>query len=124
MRKTQLVYVVTMLIFAVGMWMIMRIGSGLHAAKNVTGDWQLSGSAGTSKLPGRLTIRQSGRFLSGSLAEIQLRGELEGGTKLALAASRPQLTLTATLNSAGDQFVGRFDGAFSSEFTAVHLPAR
>ena len=124
MRKTQLVYVVTMLIFAVGMWAIMRIGSGLHAARNVAGDWQLNGPAGDSKLPERLTIRQSGRFLSGSLGQIQLDGELDKHSTIALTASRPQLTVNATLNDAGDRFVGRIDGAISSDLIAARLPAR
>jgi hypothetical protein len=123
-RKTQLVYAVTMLMFAVGMWAILRVGSGLHAARNVAGDWQLNGTAGVSKLPDRLTIHQSGRFLSGSLGDIQVRGELEERSKIALAASHLQLTLTATLNDSGDQFVGKSDGAFSSPFTATRLPAR
>lgn len=124
MRKTYLVYVVTMLIFAVGMWAILRVGSGLHAARNVTGDWQLNVTPASSKLPERLTIQQSGRFLSGSLGKIRLRGELGQGSNIAMTARGSQLTLNATLNNSGDQFVGKVDGAFSSEFTAVRLPAR
>jgi hypothetical protein len=61
--------------------------------------------------------------LSGSLGEIQLHGELQERSKIALAASRPQLKLTAKLNDSGDRFVGRIDGAFSSEFTAARLSA-
>jgi hypothetical protein len=62
MRKTQLVYVVTMLIFAVGMWAILRVGSGLHAARNVAGDWQLNVAPAASKVPDRLTIHQQAGF--------------------------------------------------------------
>jgi len=75
-----------------------------------------------------LTIQQSGRFLTGVLgdpsAPISMRGELPQGSTILLAASHPQLSLTATLNEAGDKFVGRVDGAVSSELSGTRLPAR
>ncbi|HSZ58040.1 MAG TPA: hypothetical protein VK797_20420 [Tepidisphaeraceae bacterium] len=128
MRKTQVIYLVTMLMFAAGMWAVLRIGSELRAARNVAGEWQLNTASQATNLPERLTIQQSGRFLTGVLgdpsAPISMRGELPQGSTILLAASHPQLSLTATLNEAGDKFVGRVDGAVSSELSGTRLPAR
>ena len=128
MRKTQVVYLVTMLTFVAGMWAVLRIGSGLRAARNVAGEWQLNTASQVTKLPDRLTIHQSGRFLTGVLGgpstDIPMRGELPERSKIMLAASHPQLSLTATLNEAGDKFVGRVDGTVSTELSGTRLPAR
>jgi hypothetical protein len=126
MRKSQMTYVVTMLAFAAGLWAILRFGSHLHAAKNVAGEWEIATTAG-STLPNRLAIRQSGKFLTGTLqgsaGKIQMHGEFVQASEITLISSNPRVTMTATISNTGDKLAGRFDGAFSSELIAARLPA-
>jgi hypothetical protein len=126
MRKSQMTYLVTMLAFAAGLWGIMRVGSRLHAARNVAGEWEIKTTDGAT-LPNHLTVRQSGRFLTGTLAgsagHIPIHGQLVRASEIRLIASNPQVSMTATISDSGEKLAGRFDGAFSSELVAARLPA-
>ena len=126
MRKTQVTYLTMMLVFAAGLWAILRIGSRLHAARNVAGEWELRSTDGGPRLPDHLTLRQSGKFLTGTLQgrpdTIQLHGELDQASKMTLRASGGrQLTMTATLDEGdgGGKLVARFEGDISADAIAT-----
>ena len=69
MNKTHLTYVLMVATFAGGLWAILRLGSVLHAASNVAGEWQLrwTDSQPGDNLPDRMTVDQSGRYLVATL---------------------------------------------------------
>jgi hypothetical protein len=122
MRKTQVTYLVMMLIFAAGLWAILRIGTHLRAARNLAGEWQVAESSSELTPPGRLSLHQSGKFLTGTLRsrgkEIRLSGELEE-SQFTLRAARPPLTVTGMLNDGGDRLSGRFDGLICANWSAT-----
>src|SRR5579859_3596494 len=62
MNKTHLTYLLMIAIFAGGLWGILRLGSGLRAARNVAGEWEIvwSDATGGEALPDRMTVDQSG----------------------------------------------------------------
>lgn len=82
MNKTHLTYLLMVAIFAGGLWGILRLGAGLHAARNVAGEWDIVWTHPTPNqaLPDRMTVDQSGRYLTatmkGPAAPVLLRGRI------------------------------------------------
>ena len=108
MNKTHLTYLLMIAIFAGGLWGILRLGSGLRAARNVSGEWQLlwTDAARGEGLPDRMTIDQSGRYLTatmkGPVVPVRLSGRISGGAqsaaKLSLSDSKSSWKLAARLD--------------------------
>ena len=82
MNKTHLTYLLMVAIFAGGLWGILRLGSGLHAARNVAGEWEIDWTPASpdEALPDRMIIDQSGRYLTvtmkGPAAPVRLNGRI------------------------------------------------
>jgi hypothetical protein len=121
MRKSQITYVVTMLVFAGGLWAILRIGSHLRAARNIAGEWQIALQSVRATPANRLSIHQSGRFLTGRLRyggkEFQLSGDLQD-SKFTLHSPGQPLAVSGAVDETGDRLNGRFEGEFSADFSA------
>ena len=79
MSKTQITYLVMIIVFSAGLWGILRAGGRLKAAPDVAGEWDVMWDK-----PGagdRMVLVQSGRFLNATLRRgdgtTRLRGTLQ-----------------------------------------------
>ncbi len=116
------------LVFAAGLWAILRVGNRLKPAKNLAGEWQVTWSKADPQLPVQMTIAQSGKFLNATLHDadhprgVHLAGLLEdAGTKLSLKAAKPEIALTARPDASGQRLLGRVEGGSPSVWQAVRL---
>lgn len=70
MNQSSYVYILALVIFAAGMWLIVGFGSNLvHAREDLAGEWELTPARpadGTTPL--RMKVEQSGRFFRISVA--------------------------------------------------------
>ena len=105
MNKTYWTYLLMLAIFAGGLWAILRLGSGLRAAPNVAGEWQIRWTdAGAGEaLPERIIIDQSGRYLTATInrptAPVRLSGRIDSeSSAVALRDSRRSWNLSARLD--------------------------
>jgi len=96
------------LVFSLGLWGILRVGSRLHAARDVAGEWDVKGASAGAALPQRMTLIQSGRFLNATLHDsnhnIKLRGTLDG-KHLVLKGVNEDAAMDALLDDSGTQLV-------------------
>jgi hypothetical protein len=114
MNRTRLTYVVMVLVFSLGLWVILRAGSGLRAAPDVAGEWLVTWE-GRGEAPGPMTVTQSGTFISAVLGRgdgrlpVSLRGTLrrkQSGADVVLKGLGDPLVLTGELDSSGRLLVG------------------
>ena len=108
MNKTHFTYFLMIAIFAGGLWGILRVGSGLRAAPSVSGQWQFrwTDASPGDALPQRMSIDQSGRYLSaamqGPAGPIRLNGRLASDrhstARISLADPKSSWKLSARLD--------------------------
>jgi len=137
MSKTHATYIAMVAVFGLGLWGILRVGATLQAAKYVAGDWRVRWSNGSASqhLPDRLTIEQSGRYLTvtlrrpESMGPIRLRGELrtsnvgQGRSDLTLASSDGRWNMTATLDETNQLLSGHLAAPQSYDWQARRILA-
>jgi hypothetical protein len=121
MRKTQLTYGVMILVFSLGLWGILRLGSRLHAAPDVAGEWTLSWDGAGAALPQRMIVNQSGKFVNVVLtradlqSSVKFRGTLQQTgsprTELALKAVNDPLTMNGVYDPASRTLSGTAEGS-------------
>lgn len=108
MNKTHWTYLLMLPVFAGGLWVVLRLGSGLRAARNVAGEWQIqwNDAAPGEALPDRMTIDQSGRYLTATLrapaAAVRLSGRIDSNSS-ALSLRDPKASWTLAANLHEDQ---------------------
>lgn len=88
-------YMIMLLVFAVGMWAVLVFGSTLQPQPDIAGEWELSPEGRGNQQPIRATVQQSGRYVRMMLAGKKL--------DLRIVASRPQIQMT------GNNVTVRFD---------------
>jgi hypothetical protein len=121
MSKTKFTYVVMILVFALGLWAILRAGSHLRAVPDVAGEWAVTWFDSRTNAPARMTVNQSGRFVNATLTRadhgeaVKLRGTLErSGTSradLTLKAVNEPLAMTATYDQSSRMLTGTTEGS-------------
>ncbi|HXE52997.1 MAG TPA: hypothetical protein VN541_08285 [Tepidisphaeraceae bacterium] len=135
MAKTRITYLAMLLIFAAGLWGILRIGSHLHGPPDVAGEWQIrwtSPPAGAD-MPDRLSISQSGQFLSVTLdtrarkqPAVQLQGTLttksDRAPQIALGNSPQQWSMSGELDAVRQTFSGHLDSPIRCDWQARKTP--
>src|SRR3954467_14355878 len=95
MSKTKFTYVVMVLVFALGLWGILRAGSHLRPAPDVAGEWAVTWERSNTKLPARMTLNQSGPFINATLGGDGVSGIKLGGALKRTGTSRADLALKA-----------------------------
>ena len=130
MRNTKVTYVVMILLFAAGLWGILRLGSHLRAAPDVAGQWSVSWDRAGARLPRRMTVNQSGKFLTVVLENpdrqnaVNLRGTLQrtdaSRANVSLNAVNDPLVLNAVYDPASRTFTGTSEA--SGSWRAERLP--
>lgn len=120
MRKSQLTYVVMVLVFSLGLWGILRLGSRLRAAPDIAGEWTLSWDGTGAALPQRMTVNQSGKFVNVLLTRadpqnpVKLRGTLQQTaspqTELALKAVNDPSTMNGVYDPSRRTLTGTAEG--------------
>lgn len=131
MHSTRLTYLAMVLVFGTALWGILRIGSRLHAARNVSGDWNVRWNAAPpdSNLPARMSVAQSGRFLTVTLwqsdrkTSVKLHGQLtssprEPQTRLVLHGSSASWEMSGSLDDRGQLLSGHLDSPVSCDWQA------
>lgn len=128
MNKTYITYVVMLLAFGAGLWAILRVGNRLRPARNIGGEWQVKWDATPAPLPERMTLAQSGRFVTATFhapeqsRSFRLHGELGDGSRtLALQGTRPPVSLNAVLDDAGDRLTGTSAGEATAPWHATRV---
>jgi len=123
---------VMLLVFGVGLWAILRVGSRLRPARNVAGEWHVQWGEGTRpSLPDQMTVAQSGKFVTATFHApdesrgIRLQGQLENTPAgLTLRGTRPAVSLTAVLDDAGDRLTGTAEGDATTRWQATRARGR
>ncbi len=132
MRRSTVLYLVTLPVLALGIWLVIQVGTRLSAPRDLSGVWQiesanpvLATSGGPSKT---LKIQQSGRYLSAwfdngpalDLRLIKQANDPRGGFTNEIAGKNWGLTLDVTGDR--DSVHGTFSGDRSGHFTAHTTP--
>jgi len=100
-RRSTLVYITMLAVFAGGMWMILSYGSShLSAPIDLAGEWELSPLTGTAGDTQHLRIDQSGKFFTitspaGTSIHMRLI-EQQGQTLVRVSGADGQITLQST----------------------------
>jgi hypothetical protein len=130
--KSRLIYIVSILILAGGLWAVLAAGRHLKAPFALAGEWKrvLPGGEGEA---GTFAISQSGRFvklLVPGREPIALQWQDEeaagsGGKLLHLQGDRQSMRVHMPSDSAspGDVFKFELDGQIEAVWTAVRQPA-
>jgi hypothetical protein len=119
-RRSTLVYIIMLSVFAGGMWLILSYGSShLAAPIDLAGEWELSPLPGTAGDVQRLHIDQSGKFVTITLSNAgsvhMTLIEQQGPKLVRLSGSDGEVTLQ---NTDGERWrltsVGKIHGAWDA----------
>ncbi len=107
-------YVVVFVIFIVGIWVILDLGTAfLTAPRDLSGTWRLTGQPGTADAPPpAFNIAQSGRFLRftfdrGSVADLVM-SKVTDGNRVVLTFAGQGWTVTGTGSPVSDSMAFDF----------------
>ena len=131
MNRTYITYVLMILIFGAGLWAILRVGNRLRPARNISGEWRVQWSGEHGALPDRMTVAQSGKFITAVFLEpergrgVRMKGQLDiSPARLSLRGANPDVSMTATLDDAGQVMAGRIEGGASAAWRATRSRGR
>ena len=123
--RATLVYVIMLVACVGGLWLILRLGSGLSAPPDLSGAWEIAptnaGAPPNADLGRTMVVEQSGRYL-----QVRFAGGLAADLRFTdVSAAEPQpirlvgreWRMTAVRRGTGELAV-RLDGPQTAEFLA------